>query len=286
MLPAGVRVYVACGVTDMRKGFDGLAALVQTALALDPYSGALFLFRGRRGDLLKALLWDGQGLVLYAKRLERGRFVGRFCVYAVDPRIWSGVGPPAAFYRYSPDRDGERPRGHLAGFSGFLHADAYAGYDALYRSSGQQPPRVTQVACFAHARRKFFDVWEATKSPIAEEAVRRIAKLYEIEGEITGKSAVIRLTTRRARSQPLLDGFKTCRHGTPPCLWQDGPGQGIQLCAHPLGRADLLCHRWTTEHRQQFERAAAERGGHHTEKFHVRRQRPWRRPGSNVLHAD
>lgn len=75
MLPAGVRVYVACGVTDMRKGFDGLAALVQTALALDPYSGAVFLFRGKRGDLLKALLWDGQGLVLYAKRLERGRFV-------------------------------------------------------------------------------------------------------------------------------------------------------------------------------------------------------------------
>ena len=75
MLPAGVRVYVACGVMDMRKGFDGLAALVQTALALDPYSGAVFLFRGKRGDLLKALLWDGQGLVLYAKRLERGRFV-------------------------------------------------------------------------------------------------------------------------------------------------------------------------------------------------------------------
>jgi len=75
MLPSGVRVYVACGVTDMRKGFDGLAALVQTALALDPYSGALFVFRGKRGDLLKALLWDGQGLVLYAKRLERGRFV-------------------------------------------------------------------------------------------------------------------------------------------------------------------------------------------------------------------
>jgi transposase len=75
MLPAGVRVYVACGVTDMRKGFDGLAALAQTALELDPYGGALFLFRGKRGDLVKALVWDGQGLVLYAKRLERGRFV-------------------------------------------------------------------------------------------------------------------------------------------------------------------------------------------------------------------
>ena len=74
-LPPGARVYVACGVTDMRRGFHSLAAQVQTALQLDPYSGALFIFRGRRGDLLKALLWDGQGLVLYAKRLERGRFV-------------------------------------------------------------------------------------------------------------------------------------------------------------------------------------------------------------------
>jgi transposase len=74
-LPPGVRVYLACGVTDMRKGFDSLAAQVQTALQLDPFSGALFLFRGKRGDLMKALLWDGQGLVLYAKRLEKGRFV-------------------------------------------------------------------------------------------------------------------------------------------------------------------------------------------------------------------
>lgn len=104
---------------------------------------------------------------------------GRFWVYAADPRVWAGTGPPAAFYRYSPDRDGERPRTHLAGFSGFLHADAYAGYGALYRSSGQTPPRVTHVACFAHARRKFFEVWEAKKSPIAEEAVRRIARLYK-----------------------------------------------------------------------------------------------------------
>ena len=74
-LPAGTRIWLAAGVTDMRKGFDGLAALVQTVLAQDPYSGAMFCFRGRRGDLLKILVWDGQGLVLVAKRLERGRFV-------------------------------------------------------------------------------------------------------------------------------------------------------------------------------------------------------------------
>jgi transposase len=74
-LPAGTRVWLAAGVTDMRRGFDGLAALVQTQLAAQPFSGHVFVFRGRRGDLLKLLWWDGQGLCLFTKRLERGRFV-------------------------------------------------------------------------------------------------------------------------------------------------------------------------------------------------------------------
>jgi len=73
--PPGTRVYLACGVMDMRRGFDALSAQVESLLKLDPYSGAVFIFRGRRGDLLKGLYWDGQGLVLYAKRLEKGRFV-------------------------------------------------------------------------------------------------------------------------------------------------------------------------------------------------------------------
>ena len=73
--PPGTRVFLACGTTDMRKGFDGLAAQVQTVLSQDPYNGSVFCFRGRRGDLLKILVWDGQGLVLVAKRLEKGRFV-------------------------------------------------------------------------------------------------------------------------------------------------------------------------------------------------------------------
>jgi transposase len=73
-LPAGVRVYLACGVTDLRKGFDGLAMLVQQQLREDPFAGHVFVFRGRRGDLIKALYWDTQGLCLFAKRLESGRF--------------------------------------------------------------------------------------------------------------------------------------------------------------------------------------------------------------------
>jgi transposase len=71
----GTRIWLVAGVTDMRKGFDGLAALVQTALADDPFSGHLFVFRGRRGDRLKVLWWDGDGVCLYAKRLERGKFI-------------------------------------------------------------------------------------------------------------------------------------------------------------------------------------------------------------------
>jgi transposase len=74
-LPAGTRVWVAAGVTDMRRGFDGLAALVQTTLAENPFAGHVFVFRGKRGDLVKLLWWSGDGMNLYAKRLERGRFV-------------------------------------------------------------------------------------------------------------------------------------------------------------------------------------------------------------------
>ena len=74
-VPAGVRVWLATGHTDMRKGFDGLALIVQETLKHDPHSGHLFVFRGRRGDLIKCLWHDGQGLCLFAKRLERGRFL-------------------------------------------------------------------------------------------------------------------------------------------------------------------------------------------------------------------
>jgi transposase len=74
-LPVGTHVYLACGPTDMRRGFDGLALMVQEALQQDPHSGAVFAFRGKRGDLIKLLWWDTQGLCLFCKRMEKGRFV-------------------------------------------------------------------------------------------------------------------------------------------------------------------------------------------------------------------
>ena len=74
-LPTGTQIWIAAGVTDLRRGFDGLSAIAQTALEQDPFSGHVFVFRGRRGDLIKLLWWDGDGLCLFAKRLEGGRFV-------------------------------------------------------------------------------------------------------------------------------------------------------------------------------------------------------------------
>jgi len=74
-LPTGTRVWLAAGLTDMRRGFDGLAASVQSALTQDPFSGHVFVFRGRRGDIVKLLCWDGQGMCLFAKRFEKGRFI-------------------------------------------------------------------------------------------------------------------------------------------------------------------------------------------------------------------
>ena len=134
--------------------------------------------------------------------------IARFWCYAVDPRNYAGETPPAAFYRYSPDRKGERPQDHLASFRGFLHADAFAGYNALYHAKPGDQPRITHVACWAHVRRNFFEVFEKAKSPIAEEALRRIQALYAIEQAVTGKPAEVRLAARQEHSRKLLEEFK------------------------------------------------------------------------------
>jgi transposase len=155
--------------------------------------------------LSQGIIWtDDTPIAVLAPGRGRTR-QGRFWVYAFDPRPWQRNGAPAAFYQYSPDRKGERPRGHLENFEGWMHADGYTGYDALTQPRGNRPPRITHVACMAHARRKLFDVFEASKSPIAEQALQRIAALYAIETEINGQPTERRLAERQARSKPLLD---------------------------------------------------------------------------------
>ena len=124
--------------------------------------------------------------------------------YVRDERPWCGEAAPAAWYRFSADRKGARPAGHLARYQGWMHADGYAGFESLYRSGA-----IREVACMAHIRRKFVDVHKAQGSAIAEEAIRRIADLYAIEKEARGSPPDQRAQLRQARARPILDDLET-----------------------------------------------------------------------------
>lgn len=128
---------------------------------------------------------------------------GRLWTYVRDDRPASSTDAPAVLFRYSPDRRGERPREHLKGFSGILQADAYAGYGHLYETG-----RIQEAACWAHARRAFYDIHQANQSPIAVEALDRIGALYVIEKDIRGRPPDERAAARQARAGPLLESLR------------------------------------------------------------------------------
>ena len=123
---------------------------------------------------------------------------GRLWTYVRDDRPAAGTEPPAVLFRYSPDRKGERPQAHLEPFRGVLQADAYAGFDRLYGE------RIQEAACWAHVRRKFYDIHAASQSPIAAEALERIGRLYGIESDIRGRPPDERAAIRQARAGPEL----------------------------------------------------------------------------------
>jgi transposase len=127
---------------------------------------------------------------------------GRLWTYVRDDRPAGDTAAPAVWFSYSPDRKGEHPQQHLRDFTGTLQADAYAGFNQLYENG-----RIREAACWAHVRRKFYELMEAHKSPIATEAVERIAALYTIESEIRGRAPDERRQIRQARSRPLLDAM-------------------------------------------------------------------------------
>jgi transposase len=129
---------------------------------------------------------------------------GRLWTYVRDDRPAGSHDPPAVLFRYSPDRKGERPRQHLKAFRGILQADGYAGFNGLY-DRALEP--LQEAACWAHARRKFFDLHGATESPVAREALERIAILYQIEADIRGKSPDARRAAREQRAALLLNSL-------------------------------------------------------------------------------
>jgi len=129
---------------------------------------------------------------------------GRLWTYVRDDRNAGSALAPAVWFAYSPDRKGHDPQTHLASFSGVLQADAYAGFNELYRNG-----RITEAACWAHARRKIHDVHVRTPSALTEEALKRIGELYGIEAEIRGVPASQRLAERERKTKPLLKSLES-----------------------------------------------------------------------------
>ena len=141
----------------------------------------------------------------------------RLWTYVRDDRPWNGGAPPAAFFRFSRDRGATNPNQHLAGWQGVLQADAYGGYNDLYREDRDEGP-VTSALCWSHARRKFFELADIAGnvrkgkpahqiSPVALEAVKRIDAIFDIEREINGLDADARLVARQNLSRPLVNGL-------------------------------------------------------------------------------
>jgi transposase len=135
----------------------------------------------------------------------RGRTkTGQLWAYARDDRPWGGPAPPAVAYVYAPDRKAERPAAHLAGFRGILQVDGYAGYRAL-AAAGQ----VELAFCWAHVRRRFFEIAQSGVAPIADAALARIAQLYAVEADLRGRAAETRQAARQRHSRPILDSLKS-----------------------------------------------------------------------------
>ena len=135
----------------------------------------------------------------------RGRTkTGQLWAYARDDRPWGGADPPGVAYVYAPDRKAERPITHLAGFKGILQVDGYGGYRVLAERGDIQ-----LAFCWAHVRRRFFELAAAGPAPIASEALERIAKLYAVESEIRGRSADERRNLRQEKSRPIIDDLET-----------------------------------------------------------------------------
>jgi hypothetical protein len=174
--------------------------------------------------------------------------------YVRDDRPFCGEAPPAAAYFYSPDRGGEHPTAHMATFTGSLQADGYAGFDSLYNPARSKPGPITEVACWAHCRRKIFDVWEATKSPVAKAALDRIAAVYVIEDKARFAPVAERVEHRK-ETAPLLDAFFTWAQATEAKLSANSPL--AEALRYTIKRREALT-RFVTDGRLEADNNIAE----------------------------
>jgi hypothetical protein len=160
---------------------------------------------------------------------------GRLWTYVRDDRPFAGPDPPAAVFFYSRDRGGEHPSRHLASYTGILQADAYAGFGDLY-DAGRNPGPITEAACWAHARRKFFVLADVARAPLAIEAVRRIDAIFAIERDINGRPTEARLARRRIDIAPLIADLE---------CWMRVERARLSRHADAAKAMDYMLKRWT-----------------------------------------
>jgi hypothetical protein len=156
---------------------------------------------------------------------------GRLWTYVRDGRPCADPVPPAVWFAFSPDRRGEHPQAHLKSFRGILQADAYAGFHPLYEAG-----RIREAACWAHTRRKFHDIFAATASSTASEAIRRIGELYAVEKQVRGSPPEIRLAARQARARPVMEELR---------VWLDRTLQNLSAKSDMAGALRYALTRWT-----------------------------------------
>jgi len=180
---------------------------------------------------------------------------GRLWAYVRDDRPFGGSAPPAVVYYYSPDRTGEHPERHLAGWAGLMQADAYAGFNRLYEAT-RQPAPITEAVCWAHARRKYFDLARIKKAPIALEAIDRFDALFAIEREINGQPPPERQRVRQERSRPRVAALETWLREQRAKL--SANSEMAKAIAYSLNRWDGLC-RFLDDGRLCMSNNAAER---------------------------
>ena len=167
----------------------------------------------RMSDAIRDHVFEAQAIFMddtTVKLLQKGNGKGknksktaRLWVYARKEDTWASGAPPAVWYQFSTSRGAEHPSQHLATYEGFAHADAYAGYNDAYRTG-----RVKEMACMAHVRREFFDLYESTKLPVAGEAVLRIKKLYDVETQARFLPPAERVALRQEYAKPVFDDME------------------------------------------------------------------------------
>jgi transposase len=221
----------------------------QSAALLAPLAEAIT----RHVKLSEALHADNTPVPVLDPGRQRTK-TGRLWVLVRDERPWAGPSPPAVTYLYSPDRKGEHAQALLDGCTGFLHADGYAGFKRLYQPADSAP--LTEVACWAHARRKLYDVHAATNSAIAREALEQIGRLFAIEAEINGHAPQHRLATRRELSLPKLDALRRFLDQLLVTISRKSSLAGA--IRYSLARWPALC-RFATDGRLEMTNNAAER---------------------------